>query len=104
MKSNIFKTLQNTSQRLFFCTLALGLFAVPTFAQSEDEDEEEVTVAKKQPQKEKLVNYPTVTVKNASRDSRQCARITALSALVSKVQWLNMLQFPRKILCVSATT
>lgn len=68
MKSNIFKTLQNTSQRLFFCTLALGLFAVPTFAQSEDEDEEEVTVAKKQPKKEKLVNYPTVTVKGVISD------------------------------------
>ena len=70
MKSNIYNFAQKVSQRLAFCTLALGFFSMPVFAQSEDDEEyEEVETAIKQPvRKVDHKNYPTVTISGQVTD------------------------------------
>ena len=70
MKRTIFNVWQTYGQRLFVCTLVLGLSTF-AFAQSDDDDElDEVETAIKQPKRaqEKMVNYPTVRLHGVVTD------------------------------------
>ena len=68
MKSTIFRTLQDVSQRLFFCALAFGICVTPALAQDDDDEEETEAVIKQPKRKAATVNYPTMTLKGLVTD------------------------------------